>query len=178
MHFSKVSDRSGIDFTRRSLLKNDTDSTRQTLASAALLALPAYAGFPVASVEFQSWETCPVGAPALGEPKFTGGLIATPVTCDKTSVNRAWSIDHYAFKAYLDTKDALLCSGVTIWNNDDCTGEPVSFLPFDGEPVVLSQCLPDILDPGYVSVRLECFGFPTDTGYSAGPKRPEDSEGY
>ncbi|KAJ5883124.1 uncharacterized protein N7473_010010 [Penicillium subrubescens] len=148
----------------------------KTLASAALLVLPACAAFPVASVEFQSWETCPVGAPALGEPKFKAAVTATPVTCDKATVNRDWSIDNYAFKAYLDTKDALLCSGVTIWNNDDCSGEPVSFLPFDGEPVVQGQCLPDILDPGYVSFRLECFGFPGGPGFTNGPQVSDGGE--
>lgn len=153
---------------------------RQTLAAAALLVLPAYAAFPVASIEFQSWETCPVGAPALGEPKFQAAVTATPVTCDKANVNRDWSINNYAFKAYLNTKDALLCSGVTIWNNDDCSGNPVSFLPFDGEAVVQGQCLPDILDPGYVSFQLDCFGFSDGAGFTHGPdvsNGPEESDG-
>ncbi|KAJ5450605.1 uncharacterized protein N7458_007054 [Penicillium daleae] len=150
----------------------------KTLASAVLLALPAYAALPVASIDFQSWESCPVGAPALGEPKFKAAAIATPVTCDKATVNRDWSIDNYSFTAYLDTKDALLCSGITIWNNDDCTGEPVWFLPFDGEPVVQGQCLPDILDAGYVSFRLECFDFPDGAGFSTGPEISDSPEDY
>ncbi|KAJ5682551.1 hypothetical protein N7462_005716 [Penicillium macrosclerotiorum] len=150
----------------------------KTLASAALLALPAYAAFPVASVEFQSWESCDVGAPAIGEPKFKASVTATPATCDKTTVNRDWSIDNYSFKAYIDTKDALLCHGVTIWNTDDCSGEPTYFLPFDGSPVAQGQCLPDFLDPGYVSFKLDCFGFPGGPGGpSGGPgiDGPEES---
>ncbi|KAJ5224889.1 uncharacterized protein N7469_008392 [Penicillium citrinum] len=130
----------------------------KTIASVAALAIGAQAAMPVASVEFQSWETCDVGAPAIGEPKFTEAVTATPVTCDKATVNRQWDIDNYSFKAHLDTKDALLCSGVTIWNNDDCSGRPVTFLPFEGGPIAQGQCLPDILDPGYVSFKLECFG--------------------
>ncbi|KAJ5082388.1 hypothetical protein N7532_011431 [Penicillium argentinense] len=130
----------------------------KTLTSVAALALGAHAGLPVASVEFQSWESCDVGAPAVGEPKFKTDATATPLTCDKALVNRDWSIDFYSFKAHLDTKDALLCSGVTVWNDDSCSGEPVYFLPFHGEPVAQGQCLPDILDPGYVSFKLECFG--------------------
>ncbi|KAJ5738788.1 hypothetical protein N7493_001943 [Penicillium malachiteum] len=132
------------------------------LASAAMLALgpiAAQAGMPIASVEFQSWETCDVGAPALGEPKFKASITATPVTCDKTTVNRDWSIDKYAFKAILDTKDALFCSGVTVWNNDDCSGTPDYFLPLGDGPVTQGQCLPDFLDAGFVSVRLECDFF-------------------
>ena len=121
----------------------------------AALALSAQAAFPVASVEFQSWETCDVGAPALGEPKFKAAVSATPVTCDKTTVNRDWSIDNYSFTAHLDTKDALLCSGVTVWNNEDCSGEPIYFLPFEHGPVAQGQCLPDILDPGYVSFKMD-----------------------
>lgn len=133
----------------------------QTLASAAILALgpmAVQAAFPVASVEFQSWETCDDGYPAVGTPKFKADITATPATCDKTTVNRDWSIDHYSFKAYLDTKDAFLCSGVTVWNNDGCSGEPVYFLPFTGKPVEQGACLPDFLEPGYVSFKLECYG--------------------
>lgn len=112
----------------------------------------------MASVEFQSWETCDDGYPAEGTPKFKADITATPATCDKTTVNRDWSIDHYSFKAYLDTKDALMCSGLTVWNNDGCSGEPAYFLPFTGKPVEQGECLPDFLDPGYVSFKLECFG--------------------
>lgn len=137
----------------------------------AALALGAQAAFPVASVEFQSWESCDVGAPALGEPKFKAAVSATPVTCDKTTVNRDWSIDYYSFNAHLDTKDALFCHGVTVWNNEDCSGEPVYFLPFEGGPVAQGQCLPDILDPGYVSFKMECFG-PGGLGGPGGPGGP------
>ncbi|CEO59364.1 hypothetical protein PMG11_04041 [Penicillium brasilianum] len=146
------------------------------LASAALLVLPAYAGFPVASVDFQAWESCPAGASAPGEPKGNDGVIATPVTCDKAAVKRDWSIDYYSFRAYLDTKDAFLCSGVTVWNNEDCTGKPFYFLPFEGEPVVQGQCLPDIFDGGYVSVRLECFGFSDGPESSYGPESSNSPE--
>jgi hypothetical protein len=54
----------------------------------------------------------------------------------------------------------------------------VSFLPFDGEPVVQGQCLPDVLDPGYVSFKLECFDFPGGPGGPGGrgPERSEDLE--
>lgn len=142
------------------------------MAALALGPLAVQAAMPIASVEFQSWETCDVGAPALGEPKFKAAITATPATCDKTTVNRDWSIDNYAFKAYLDTKDALLCSGVAVWNNDDCSGHPVTFVPFHGEPVEQGQCLPDILDPGFVSVRLECEGFPGAVGGAGGPGGP------
>lgn len=119
----------------------------------------AQAGFPAASVEFQSWESCDVGAPAFGEPKFKADVTATPATCDKTTVNPDWSIDNYAFKAYLVTEDALMCEGIAIWNNDACSGEPAYFLPFNGLPVVQGQCLPDFLDPGFVSFQLACPGF-------------------
>lgn len=44
----------------------------------------------------------------------------------------------------------------------------MSFLPFDGEPVVQGQCLPDVLEPGYVSFKLECFGFPGGPGGTGG----------
>lgn len=120
--------------------------------------MAAQAAFPVASVQFQSWETCEPGYPAVGEPKFKADITATPVTCDKTTVNRDWSIDYFSFKAFMDTKDAELCSGVTVWNNDACSGEPAYFLPFTGRPVEQGQCLPDFLEPGYVSFKLECFG--------------------
>jgi hypothetical protein len=131
-------------------------------------------------VDFQSWEACPAGAPAQGEPKGEDGVIATPVTCDKAAVKRDWSIDYYSFRAHLDTKDAFLCSGVTVWNNEDCTGKPFYFLPFDDEPVVQGQCLPDIFDGDYVSVRLECFGFsggPGDSSDAGSFAGPESSDG-
>lgn len=121
--------------------------------------MTALAAFPVASVEFQSWETCDPGYPAIGEPKFKADVTATPATCDKTTVNPDWSIDFYSFKAFMDTKDTLMCEGVTVWNNDACSGQPVYFLPFAGEPVEQGQCLPDFLEPGYVSFQLACHGF-------------------
>ncbi|KAJ5578350.1 uncharacterized protein N7459_007314 [Penicillium hispanicum] len=133
------------------------------LASVAILALgpiAAQASFPVASVEFLSWEECDVGAPALGEPKFKADITTTPATCDKTTVDRDWSIDNYSFRAFHDTKESLLCHGVKVWNNDQCSGEPSYFLPFNGEPVVNGECLPDFLEPTYVSFKLDCFGFP------------------
>lgn len=110
--------------------------------------MAAQAAFPVASVEFQSWETCDDGYPAVGTPKFKADITANPATCDKTPVNRDWSIDHYSFKSYLDTKDALMCSGVTVWNNDGCSGEPAYFLPFTAGPssrahVSLTSLSPD-----------------------------------
>lgn len=148
----------------------------QTLASVAVFALGVHAGFPVASVEFQSWEECPAG-PGQGEPKAKESVVATPVTCDKTPVNRDWSVDHYSFTAHLDTKDALLCSGVTIWNNEDCSGDPVYFLPFEGGPVAEGQCLPDILDPTYVSMKMDCFGGLGGPGGPGGSEGPDDSEG-
>jgi hypothetical protein len=122
--------------------------------------MTAYAGMPVASVQFNSWETCDVGVPTHGQPKFTADVTATPLTCDKTTVNRDWSIDNYSFSAHLDTKDTLFCSGVVIWNNDGCSGKPVHFLPFHHSPIAEGQCLPDILDPGYVSFKLACEGLP------------------
>ncbi|KAF3012521.1 hypothetical protein E8E15_002653 [Penicillium rubens] len=131
----------------------------KTLATAATFAMTAYASFPVASVSFLSWEKCDVGHPALGEPKFSAEVSATPVTCDKTTVNRDWSIDNYSFRAHMDTKDTFACHGVTIWNNDGCAGEPVHFLPFHHGPFTEGQCLPDILGPGYVSFKLACHGF-------------------
>lgn len=123
--------------------------------------MTAYAGLPVASIQFQSWEKCDIGLPAGGEPKFTADVIATPVTCDKTIVNRDWSIENYSFNAHLDTKDSIFCHGVTIWNNDGCSGTPDYFLPFNHSPFVEGQCLPDFLEPGYVSFKLACEGFPT-----------------
>lgn len=124
---------------------------------------------PIASVEFQSWETCDPGLPAIGEAKFTAAVTATPVTCDKATVDRQWNIDYYSFKAFLDTKDAFLCQGVTIWNNDDCSGSPVSFLPFHGSPVEQGLCLADSLDPTYVSFKLACEGFGGPAGGAGGP---------
>ncbi|KAI2701970.1 hypothetical protein CBS147332_7746 [Penicillium roqueforti] len=132
----------------------------KTLATAATFAMTVYAGFPVASVSFLSWEKCDIGRPALGEAKFSADVSVTPVTCDKTPVNRDWSIDNYSFRARLDTKDTIFCHGVTIWNNDGCSGEPVYFLPFEHSPFAEGQCLPDILQPGYVSFKLACEGFP------------------
>ncbi|KAJ5391829.1 hypothetical protein N7509_007319 [Penicillium cosmopolitanum] len=146
----------------------------KTLATVAALALGAQAGFPVASIEFQSWEECPVGAPPHGEPKAKESVVATPVTCDKTVVNRDWSVDHYSFTAHLDTKDALLCSGVTVWNSEDCSGKPIYFLPFEGGPVAQGQCLPDILDPTYVSFKMSCFD---GLGGVEGPGGPDGSGG-
>jgi hypothetical protein len=122
--------------------------------------MTAYAALPVASIEFLSWESCDVGAPALGQSKFSADVTATPVTCDKTTVNRDWSIDNYSFRARLDTKDALFCSGVAIWNNDGCSGRPDHFLPFNYSPIAEGECIPDILEPGYVSVKLICEGYP------------------
>lgn len=119
-----------------------------------------YAGFPVASVSFQSWEKCDVGHPALGEPKFSVDVSVTPATCDKTTVNRDWSINNYSFHARMDTKDTSSCHGVIVWNNDGCSGEPVHFLPFQHGPFSEGQCLPDILEPGFVSFKLACPGFP------------------
>lgn len=140
-----------------------SDQTIQTLVSAAILALgplAVQAGFPVASVEFQSWESCDVGLPAVGEPTFKADITATPATCDKTTVNRDWNIDNYSFKVYMDTEDTWMCEGVTVWNNDACSGEPAYFLPFTGAPVTQGQCLPEFLEPGFVSVQLSCPGFP------------------
>jgi hypothetical protein len=122
--------------------------------------MTAYAGLPVASIDFLSWEKCDVGHPAIGQPKFSASVTATPLTCDKTTVNRDWSIDNYSFRARLDTKDSIFCHGVTIWNNDGCSGKPVYFQPFDHSPFTEGQCLPDILEPGYVSFKLACEGFP------------------
>lgn len=122
-----------------------------------MLILPVYAGFPVVSIEFQSYESCPVGRPAMGVTKSTAQLTSTPLSCDKTTVNRDWDVNNYAFKATMNTKDAYKCAGVTVWNNDDCTGEPVYFLPFDGNTEVQGQCLPDFLEPGFVSFRTECW---------------------
>ncbi|KAJ5499542.1 hypothetical protein LT330_000411 [Penicillium expansum] len=131
----------------------------KTLATAATFAMTVYAGFPVASVSFQSWEKCDIGYPTLGEPKFSVDVAVTPATCDKTTVNRDWSINNYAFKARLDTKDTAFCQGVIIWNNEGCSGEPVHFLPFNHSPFAEGQCIPDILDPGFVSFKLACAGF-------------------
>ncbi|KAJ5627750.1 hypothetical protein N7490_009978 [Penicillium lividum] len=144
-----------------------------TLISATLLAV-AHAGLPIASIDFQSWESCDVGLPVQGEPKFKASLTATTVTCEKTTVNRDWSIDNYAFKAYIDTKEALWCSGVSVWNNADCSGNVDYFMPLDHEPVTEGVCLPDFLDAGFVSFKLEC-GFPSPGGL--GIKGPEEGEG-
>lgn len=129
-----------------------------------MMALGAHAAFPVASIEFESWEQCDIGFPVQGEPKFKADVTATPLTCDKTTVNRDWSINNYAFKAFIDTKDALLCHGFTVWNTDDCSGNPWTYVPFDGKPVIEGICLPDSLDPGFVSFKLDCFGFPGGPG--------------
>ncbi|KAF7717477.1 Uncharacterized protein PECH_004721 [Penicillium ucsense] len=132
----------------------------QTILSAAMLILPAYAGFPVVNLEFQSYESCPVGypgQPATGVPKSVVSMTSTPLSCDKTTVNRDWDVNNYAFKATMDTKDAYKCAGVSIWNNDDCTGEPVFFLPFDGQTEVQGQCLPDMLELGFISFQTECY---------------------
>ncbi|KAJ5937751.1 hypothetical protein N7454_004093 [Penicillium verhagenii] len=153
-----------------------------TLVSAAILAV-AHAGLPIASLEFQSWETCDVGVPVHGEPKFKASVTATTVTCDKTTVNRDWSIDNFAFKAYIDTKDALFCNGVHVWNNDNCAGDSDYFMPFDHQPVVQGVCLPDFLDPGFVSFQLDC-DFPGGgvgaigeaAGQSNGPESGSDSD--
>ncbi|KAJ5985752.1 hypothetical protein N7499_007956 [Penicillium canescens] len=128
----------------------------KTLATVATFAMSAYAAMPVASVDFQSWESCDVGAPVTGQPKFVARVTATPLTCDKTPVNPDWSIDNYSFTAKLATKDAAYCHGVIIWNNDGCSGKPTTFLPFDDSPFAVGKCLPDILDPGYVSFKLAC----------------------
>jgi hypothetical protein len=122
--------------------------------------MTAYAAVPAASVEFLSWEKCDVGAPARGQAKFSADVTATPLTCDKTPVNRDWSIDNYSFRARLATKDAFFCQGVIVWNNDGCSGEPAAFVPFHHEPVVEGECLPDIFEPGYVSFKLACEGYP------------------
>ncbi|KAJ5987490.1 hypothetical protein N7451_011855 [Penicillium sp. IBT 35674x] len=137
-----------------------------TLVSAALLAV-AQAGVPAVSLEFQSWESCDIGAPARGEPKSKANLVATSVTCEKTTVNRDWSIDHYSFKAYLATKESVFCSGIHVWNNADCSGDDDYFMPLSGEPVVQGVCLPDFLDPGFVSFKLEC-GYPGIHGAELG----------
>ncbi|KAJ5901868.1 hypothetical protein N7495_002396 [Penicillium taxi] len=130
-----------------------------TFASAAMLVLGARAALPVASIEFQSWSDCPAGDLADGKPVSVAEVATTPVTCDKTPVSRQWNVDFFSFKALMDTKEAKLCSGVYAWNNDDCSGEPWSFLPFDGEGVVQGQCLPDSLDPTYLSFQLSCYGY-------------------
>ncbi|KAJ5161678.1 hypothetical protein N7492_007070 [Penicillium capsulatum] len=156
--------------------------------SAAVLALgpmAAHAAFPVASIQFNSWEQCDVGAPAHGEAKFKADVTATPVTCDKTTVNRDWSINNYSFRTFIDTKDALLCEGVTVWNNDDCSGRPAYFQPLGHGPVTEGQCLSDFLDPGFVSFKLECHGFggPGAGGHDgpggpgAGPDGPQGGTG-
>jgi hypothetical protein len=114
------------------------------------------------SLEFQSWETCDIGAPAQGQPKSSASLVATSVTCEKTTVNLDWSVDHYSFKAHLATKESVFCSGIYVWNNADCSGDIDYFMPLDHKPVVQGVCLPDFLDPGFVSFKLECghAGFP------------------
>ncbi|CAI7597307.1 unnamed protein product [Penicillium glandicola] len=131
----------------------------KTLATAATFAMTAYAGFPVASVFFLSWEKCDVGHPALGEPKSSAEVSTTPVTCDATPVSHDWSVDNYSFRARVDTKDAGICHGVLVWNNEYCSGDPVHFLPFHNSPLIEGQCLADILDPGFVSFKLACDGF-------------------
>ncbi|KAJ5773505.1 hypothetical protein N7457_008401 [Penicillium paradoxum] len=132
----------------------------KTLITAATFAMTAYAGLPVASIEFLSWEQCNVGHSAHGEAKFSADVAANPLTCEKTTINSDWSIDSYSFRARLDTKDAALCHGVAVWNNDDCTGKPVHFQPFHHGPLTEGRCIPDILEPGFVSFKLACPGFP------------------
>lgn len=144
-----------------------SNQVTQTIA-AAMFALGAHAAFPVASIEFNSWEECDIGIPPKGEAKFKADVTATPLTCDKTTVNRDWSINNYSFRAFLDTKDALLCHGITVWNSDDCSGKPWTYVSFDGEPVVDGVCLPDTLDAGFVSFKLDCFGFPGGPGGAGG----------
>lgn len=145
----------------------------------ALGPMAAQAAFPVASLEFNSWESCDVGRPAIGEAKFKDDVTATPATCDKTTVNRQWDIDNYSFRAHIDTKDAMLCQGVHIWNNDDCSGETAYFMPFNGRPVVEGLCLPDFLEPGFVSFKLECHGFggPGHGGHGHGHGGPSGPGG-
>lgn len=139
----------------------------------ALGPMVAQAAFPVASLEFNSWERCDVGRPARGEAKFKADVTANPLTCDKTTVNRDWSINNYSFRAFLDTKDALLCEGVTVWNNEDCSGNPSYFLPLSHGPVTEGLCLDEFLEPGYVSFKLECHGFPAiGAGSHGGPGGP------
>jgi hypothetical protein len=87
-------------------------------------------------------------------------VVATPLTCDNTRVNRDWDVNNYSFSANLIGDDSVWCSGVTLWNNDDCSGEPVYELPFEDSPFAEAQCLPDFLEPGFVSFKLNCFGFP------------------
>lgn len=91
-----------------------------------MLAIGANAAFPVASIEFQSWEAgkgCQAGLPAHDEPKLEAHLTATPMTCDKAPLASQWDVDFYSFKAYLDTKTTFLCHGVEVYNTDDCSGE-------------------------------------------------------
>ncbi|KAJ5833877.1 hypothetical protein N7474_002188 [Penicillium riverlandense] len=135
----------------------------QTFAAAAVLALgpmTVLAGFPVATVEFQTWESCDVGAPAIGEPKSTRQVSVTSLTCGHTSVDRDWSVNNYSFSAHLIGDDSGCCSSVSVWNNDDCSDEPVYELPFEHGPFAEPQCLPEFLEPGFVSFKLNCFEFP------------------
>ncbi|KAJ5204651.1 uncharacterized protein N7498_005530 [Penicillium cinerascens] len=151
----------------------------KTLVSLVALALGANAGVPVASVELQSWEAgngCDAGYPAHGEPMFKAAITATSITCDKTTINRQWNVDFYSLKAVLDTKDAFLCEGVSVFNTDDCSGELKYFLPFHGSPIEQGVCISEaIFDPGFLSVRLECPGFAGGAfgGSSAGHKGPD-----
>ncbi|KAJ5468133.1 hypothetical protein N7475_005885 [Penicillium sp. IBT 31633x] len=140
----------------------------KTLSTVAIFAMTAYAGLPAASVEFLSWESCPVGHPAHSEPKFSAEVVATPITCDKTTINPDWSIDNYSFRVHLDTKEAAFCHGVTIWNNDDCSGRPAYFQPLGHSPFTEGQCLPAIFEPGFISFKLACEGFPRGIVNSCG----------
>jgi hypothetical protein len=121
--------------------------------------MSAYAALPVASVDFLSWEKCDVGCPATGEPKFSAPVTATSVTCDKLPVNRDWSIDYHSFRVHLDTEAARWCSGVEVWNNEGCAGKPDIFVPLDGERDVNGLCLPDTLEPTFISFKLACEEF-------------------
>ncbi|CAL5871671.1 uncharacterized protein PFLUO_LOCUS5924 [Penicillium psychrofluorescens] len=134
----------------------------QTFAAAAILALgpmTVLAGFPVAIVQFQTWETCDVGAPALGEPTSQMQVSTTPLTCANTPVNRDWNVDNYSFSADLIGHYSGWCSGVIVWNNEDCSGEPVYEVLFEDGPFAEPVCLPDFLEPGFVSFKLDCEGF-------------------
>lgn len=165
-----------------------------------MLAIGANAAFPVASIEFQSWEAgkgCEAGLPAHGEPKLEAHLTATPMTCDKAPLASQWDVDFYSFKAHLDTKDALLCEGASFFNTDDCSGndeissrfwifidsfigELKYFLPFHGSPVEQGVCLPEgLFDPGYLSVKLICEGFGGPAaGGPGGPGGHDGPDGY
>ncbi|KAJ5434607.1 hypothetical protein N7491_005202 [Penicillium cf. griseofulvum] len=134
----------------------------KSLATAATLAMTVYAGFPVARVTLLSWEGCSVGRPTLGEPKYTTEASVNPLICDRAPVNRDWTIDNFSFNVHMATKDTAFCYGMTVWNNDNCSGKPVHFQPFQSSysPLIEGKCLPDILDPGFVSFKLACEGFP------------------